>query len=306
MWKDGAMQTPSSTAGRRRWLGPFKRATWRDWLYLLGQLILIAGIEVSDDLVHALHPLGNAASGLANAVQVMDFEMDHGFWIEPGVQRFFEQTHYVLGQAIGWAQVVPVADAIYGQGHVLFTLSFALWMFFYRRALFPFLRNVFLLTTVLAVGLYEVFPLAPPRLAKGLKWDGHPVHIIDTTFNGVKIGFNEFAAMPSVHVAWALIVGGTVAWAARPLLIRLLGLVYPLIMATTVIVTGNHYVSDVLGAVVVVTIALACSLLIDRHCTGAQSLGQVLVRLQRLRHAGPESEPDTSLGLTTADQRAAA
>ncbi|MGH2347702.1 MAG: phosphatase PAP2 family protein [Chloroflexota bacterium] len=268
---------------------PIIRATRRDWLYLAGQFALVAGVELSDDVAHAMDPLGNAASGIRHAGDVMHFEMAHNLWIEPAVQHFFAHPHYLMGHEIGWAQIRPLMDAMYGQGHLFFTLFFAIWVFFYRRGLFTFLRNVFLITNVMAVTLYEVFPLAPPRLAPNLLWDGSAWHSLNPVFQGdaLKLSFNEFAAMPSVHVAWATIVGLTLAWAAKPLLIRALGLVYPLLMATTVIVTGNHYLSDVLGAEVVVLIAVGCATLIATRTSGHGSLAGVLAYLKDRRHGEP-------------------
>ncbi len=236
----------------------------------------MTGIELSDDVAHALLPNSNAAAGLANAQRMMDFERAHGFWLEPGIQRFFASTHVFLGQTVGWGQVKPIVDALYGEGHVLFTLAFAIWVFFRRRGLFPLIRNVFVLTNLMAVTLYEIFPLAPPRLATDLSYQGRPFHFIDAVFgggSGIKLGFNDYAAMPSVHVAWALIVGLTVAWAAKPLLVRVLGLLYPLLMLTTVVVTGNHYISDGLGALVVVSVATLVAVLFARRQADGMSPG---------------------------------
>jgi membrane-associated phospholipid phosphatase len=265
---------------------PIRRATKRDWLYLAGQFGLVAGVELSDDVAHAAHPLSNAASGIQHAGEVMRFEMAHDLWIEPAVQHFFSHPHYLLGHEVGWTQIRPLMDAMYGQGHLFFTLFFAIWIFFYRRGLFTFVRNVFLVTNVLAVTLYELFPLAPPRLAPNLLWDGSAWHSLNPVFQGggLKLSFNQFAAMPSVHVAWATIVGLTLAWAAKPLLIRVLGLVYPLLMATTVIVTGNHYLSDVLGAEVVVLTAVGCAMLIAARSKGQGSVTGVLTYLRSRRH----------------------
>jgi membrane-associated phospholipid phosphatase len=265
---------------------PLIRATRRDWLYLGGQFALVAGVELSDDVAHALDPLGNAASGVRHAGEVMHFEMAHDLWIEPAVQNFFAHTHYVLGHEIGWAQIRPLVDTMYGQGHLFFTLFFAMWVFFYRRGLFTFVRNVFLLTNTMAVALYELFPLAPPRLARGLLWDGRLWRPLDPVFQGggLKLSFNEFAAMPSVHVAWATIVGLTLAWAAKPLIVRLVGLVYPLLMATTVIVTGNHYLSDAIGAELVVFAAVAGALLLAARKGRLGSIAQARAYLRDHRH----------------------
>jgi membrane-associated phospholipid phosphatase len=260
---------------------------------VLSQIGLVAGIELGDDLLHAQAPQANAAAGLADALRVASFEQRHGFWIEPGLQRFFAGNHQLLGLRLGWAQVHPLVNALYGPGHVLFTLAFALWVYAFRRPLFSFVRDVFLLTTMLAVCLYEAFPLAPPRLAQGLHYQGRPYHFLDAVFGGggVKLSFNEYAAMPSLHVAWALIVGLVLAWAARPRVVRLLGAVYPLVMLTTVVVTGNHYLLDGIGALLVVTLSSVLAMLIAWRRTRAASLAHALRSLHGLRSQGVGTRP---------------
>jgi len=252
-----------------------------DWLYLVLQILLVAAVELTDDLAHALIPHANRAAGLANALRVSSFESAHGLWVEPGIQSYFAQSHHLLGLPLGWDQVSMVVNALYGQGHVLFTVIFAVWVFVRRPELFTFLRNIFLLTNAVAVLLYEIYPLAPPRLTMGLLYQQRPYHFLDSVFGGggVKLGFNQYAAMPSVHVAWALIVGLTVAWAARPLAARLLGLAYPVLMTLAVIISGNHYVLDALGAVVVVSLAAALSVLYAWWQLEAASLSAVMGRL---------------------------
>jgi hypothetical protein len=263
------------------------RTTWRDWLYLVANVVLVAAVELTDDFAHALVPRTNDPSlGMANALHVANFEAAHDLWIEPAIQSFFARTHTYLGVTIDWSIVTKVVDALYGQGHVFFTLGFAIWVFLRRRALFSFLRNIFLLTNTFAVLLYESFPLAPPRLASGLRYDGHPYHFLDAVFggaNGLKIGFNQYAAMPSVHVAWALIVGLTMAWVTKPVLLRLLALCYPVIMIMVVIITGNHYILDALGAVGVVLTSTVLVTLYTWWRQGGESLGAVVGHLHALR-----------------------
>ena len=222
------------------------------------QVAAVAGVDLADEAVRGLLVPQNPALAQANAMRVMDFERAHDLWLEPWLQRGLEQTHHLAGLSIGWGQVVTAVNAIYGLGHLCITLTFALWLYWFRRDLFPFVRNLFLLTNLLAVALYNLFPLAPPRLATGLRYLGRPFHFADTVFGGgggVKLSFDEFAAMPSLHVAWALIVGLTVAYIARAPLARLLGLLYPLLMGTAVVVSGNHYIADGLGALAVLSVS---------------------------------------------------
>jgi hypothetical protein len=230
-----------------------------NWLSFSLQVALVAGTELADDVAHTLTGESNARLGEVDALRLVQFERLHDLWIEPAVQRFFERSHDVCGLAFGWLQVVPFFDAIYGPGHIIATLSFAIWIYLRRRSLFRVVRNIFILTNVLTVALYEVFPTAPPRLTTGLRYHGQPFHFADTVFgmlSGLRIGFNQFAAMPSLHVAWALIVGLTLAWTVRPMAVRLLALTWPALMVVTVVVTGNHYLADAGVAAALVGVAI--------------------------------------------------
>jgi len=264
------------------------RITARDWLYFTLQICLVASIELADDGVHAL--LGQSAPqvSIVHALRLVNFERLHDLWIEPAIQGFFERTHHLLGVTISWAQVVPVADLIYGPAYVLCTFAFALWVYLQRRGLFILLRNVFICTSVCANIVQEAFPTTPPRLTPDLSFDGRPYHFTDAVFgavSGLQVGFNQFAAMPSVHVGWSLIVGLAVFWLARPRLLRLLGLLWPATMVLTVIVTGNHYITDALGAVAVFCASVLVALAIEWKRSGDHSPRQLLHRLNASRHA---------------------
>jgi hypothetical protein len=262
------------------------------WLSFCAQVLLVVALGSADDLLHALTGQNNQHIALANAARVVTFETAHNLWVEPALQTFFTHAHALFGTVIGSADIVTAFNLMYGLGHVGITLAFALWMYLYRRPLFAFVRNIFLITNALAVMIYEIFPLAPPRLANGLhlQYDGRPFHVVDSVFGagkGLKLGFNEFAAMPSLHVGWSLIVALTLFMVLRPLALRLAVLLYPAVMLTTVIVTGNHYVADGLGAAAVLVVATAFALGIEWWHSEERTLRTVLRRLHELRHAGP-------------------
>jgi hypothetical protein len=244
--------------GARRFL------SWREWGTFAWQASLVVAIELTDDAVRGLVDPRSPAPALVNAVRVMGFEEAHGLWVEPGMQRFFEQPHHWLGLTIDWSQVVTLVDSIYGISHSLVTLLVAAWIFWMRRRFYPFIRNVFIIATALSVLIYNLFPLAPPRLAVGLRYEGHPFHFVDTVFanGGVNLSFDQYAAMPSLHIAWALIAGGSLLFLARPLLLRIYGALHPIVMTFVVIVTGNHYVMDCLGGLGVDLLGLAGATLI--------------------------------------------
>ncbi len=240
--------------------------TWKEWSFLLIQVVLVSCIEVSDDLLRGLVFPRATGPTQAHAVWVMDFEQDHGLWVEPSLQRFFEQTHHVLGLAITWPHVVVVFNSLYGIAHGLVTALVVAWLYWRRPQLYPFVRNIFAIATALSVLTYNIFPTAPPRLATSLSFDGRPFHFVDTVFSsgGVNLSFDRYAAVPSLHIVWALIAGLTVAFVARQPIIRLFGLAHPFLMAISVMVTGNHYMFDCLAALVITVLAFLIALLLLR------------------------------------------
>lgn len=265
-----------------------RRGALRTWLSFIAQVVLVVILGSADDIAHALTGQNSMRVALDNALRVVGFENAHDLWIEPALQTFFTHTHDFFGMVVGYAQMIPFFNAMYGLGHVGITFAFALWMFLYRRPLFAFVRNIFLFTNALAILTYEVFPLAPPRLASGLRYDGHPFHFVDTVFSlgsGLKLGFNEFAAMPSLHVGWSLIVALTLFMVVRSRVLRFAVLLYPVLMLTTVIVTGNHYVADAFGALVALAIATAVALSLEWWRGDERTLAGVLSRLSALRYS---------------------
>jgi hypothetical protein len=263
--------------------------SWQEWLLFIVQIVIVAGVEVSDDLLRGKVFPRDVAETQANAERVVQFEASHNFWVEPAIQRFFEQTHHFLDLSMTWQQVVPLANSLYGIAHGLVTALVAAWLYWRRPKDFAFVRNIFLFSTALSVAVYNAFPVAPPRLATGLRYEGKPFHFVDTVFvgGGVNLSFDRYAAMPSLHVVWALIAGATLVILARPPIIRAIGVLHPVLICTAVLITANHYIADCLGAMAVVVIAYGLALVVSRWQA---------VALLGARHAG---KPDAATNVRT-------
>jgi hypothetical protein len=106
----------------------------------------------------------------------------------------------------------------------------------------------------------------------------HHYHIQDTLapilnykLQQTQIGYNPYAAMPSLHFAWALILGVTLVLLGRHVL-RLVGLLYPVMMLATILISGNHLLLDAAGSVIVVTVAVLTALVLHRRLSPRQVL----------------------------------
>jgi hypothetical protein len=235
---------------------------------LLGQCLLLGIWETANQLLTgAISDYGSQA-GIEHARQVVAIERAHGFFVEPTWQQFVLHSQHILGLTIPWRWQVQAANAMYALGHPVITIAVAFWIFFFRTNVFPVLRNAIIGADMLALIAYRVYPMAPPRMTSGLFYNGHPFHFVDTSIYWARTETNQFAAMPSIHIAYATIVALMLAWTLRPPLWRALVLLYPIVMLVAVVATGNHFIMDGLGALAVISIALPVALL--AHWLGHQ------------------------------------
>src|SRR5579884_1074901 len=121
------------------------------------------------------------------------------------------------------------------------------------------LRDVTVVSILLAVACYRLFPAAPPRFVL----HGAPYNLADWTYGGTSIdpglvhavGFNPYAAFPSVHALWALIPALCIAAGSRRIWVWAAALCYPLAMLVIVVASGNHYVLDCVGSLTVLAVS---------------------------------------------------
>jgi hypothetical protein len=236
--------------------------------------LLIGVLYVLYEWGHGLIRI-DGPQAVRHARAVWRWEVRHGVFVEPAWQQFWlKQTHGFWWLQITPARMMTFLNTSYLWVHFLGTILFLVWLYCYRRTLFPTVRDVFFLTTALTLVIYILYPSAPPRLASHLLYDHHRYTFIDTikqvlgpSAQAAGFGYNPYAAMPSLHFSWALIIGCTLALTLRPWPLRLLGLTYPAYILLVIVVSGNHFFADALAASIVVsgaTTAVGSWLLVQR------------------------------------------
>ena len=152
------------------------------------------------------------------------------------------------------ALAVP-ACYLYATLHFVVTPAVLVWTYRARPAHYSRVRTTLAVTTASALFGFWLFPTAPPRLLLGggfhdtlatyssWGWWGAGTSVP----RGAASLANEFAAMPSLHVAWAVWVAATLVAHAQGRVIRVLAAVYPAVTATVVVATANHYLLDVVA-----------------------------------------------------------
>jgi hypothetical protein len=151
---------------------------------------------------------------------------------------------------IGDHGLVRAMNVYYVGLHVAVTGLFLVWLFARHRDCYPVVRTTLALATALSL-VVALLPVAPPRLVPGLGVVDAGRLIGPTVYPATAApGLDQLSAMPSVHVAWAVMVAAGVVYALRSAW-RWLAVLYPLCTFGVVVVTGNHFWADGLVAVVV-------------------------------------------------------
>ena len=162
--------------------------------------------------------------------------------------------------ALQWTWLVHAANDYYKFEHFVTLVLVAGCLVVWRPEHYLRFRRVLVLTSALGLVLHAAYPLAPPRLRPdfgvvdtGVRY-GESVYGADPHNHGL---INQYAAMPSLHVAWAVLFALTLLAVSRSCW-RWLVVVYPVITTYVVVITGNHYWLD--GIVGVALLGLALTL----------------------------------------------
>ena len=224
----------------------------RGWVDAACQFLVFFLAYNAYQLVRGITDNGHEAA-FANAHHIVDLERSLGTFFEPGLQQ-------ALLNHASW--LIDVANFTYLNSHFVITTAFLGWLYLFRNEHFYFVRNMFIVAMGIALIGYTVFPTAPPRL---LVSEGFTDTI--AAFTGVtqdsqtaSLLVNQYAAVPSMHIAFSLMVAVPAAALSRNLLGRALWPAYPLLILFAIIATGNHYWFDAaIGAAVACAAAVGAT-----------------------------------------------
>ena len=210
---------------------------------------------------------GSTRSAVDRAIWLWSFERHLHLDPETALNHIVTGSH--------WLAVA--AGSYYGIAHFVVTPLVLVWLRFRRQWAYVPLRNVLVASSLVALVVYWLLPMAPPRLAVNGIVDTLKVNNILSAGSptGPASLANQYAAMPSLHVAWAV-------WVALALVVALPGVrgrgivwAYPVVTTLVVLGTGNHFLLDavagfalVLGTAWVVTRAQPLTLVLPEDRAG--------------------------------------
>jgi hypothetical protein len=188
---------------------------------------------------------GSRSTALDHAQALLGVERAVRLDLEQGLQ------HVVLPH--GW--LVDLANALYVLGHLPVLAIVAVWLFWAHPRQYRFYRTAFLISAALALAMYIVVPLAPPRFLPGFV-DTERLTGFDVDGSAVGAFYNPYAAMPSLHVGWSLLAAIAVIGCTHNRWVAAAAGVLPVLMTLASIATGNHFVLDAPAGIAVVLCAL--------------------------------------------------
>lgn len=233
-----------------------------------GEAALVAGLYSLWQGIAALTDR-QVTGGIAHGEDLLSWERALHLPGEAAVQKLF--LHHPL-----WVQA---ANGYYAVAHVPALGVFLLWAWFRHRDGYRRWRNILVVVTF-ASFVAHLVPVAPPRMLPGFVDTGLLYH--QSVYGPMGTGISDqLAALPSLHMAWALIVAaGVVTLGATPK--RWWSTAHPALTLLVIVVTGNHYWLDAVAAVLLLAGAAA---VVD----GAERL--------RRRLSGPRAEVSVAAGL---------
>jgi len=212
------------------------------WVDLLRQCSLFGGAYLLYRLVEGVVG-GNTSVAFAHARELISLERGLHIFVEPTIQGWATSSHLL----------VVIAAYVYINAQTTILIALLLYLYIAHNRSYYFVRNM--LFVGMAIGLigYGLFPTAPPRFLPewGFIDTIHQVTGVSGTSTIANVFFNPYAAVPSMHVAYAVMLGWTLARLVRRRAAKVFWGLWPLLITFMTVITGNHFLIDaVLGVVV--------------------------------------------------------
>jgi hypothetical protein len=188
---------------------------------------------------------------LANAQHIIGAERFVGLYHERAVQSVFLKV----------PELLRALDSFWAMAHFLVTAAVLVWLIRWHPNRYRPLRTGLALATAGGLLCFALFPTLPPRLLPDsygfvdswVRVGGiaahHPPRIERIS--------DPFAAMPSLHIAWAVWCAAAVAPAMKRIWTKAVAYAYPVVTFVAVVATGNHFVLDAVAGLVLAVAALA-------------------------------------------------
>ncbi|HEX2436339.1 MAG TPA: phosphatase PAP2 family protein [Solirubrobacterales bacterium] len=218
----------------------------RGWGDLLWQFALFLIVYQGYQVVRGLAD-GQVAIAFQNGERIIELERTLGTFFEANLQQ----------AVLDHAWLIDTANFMYINAQFVITTAFLAWLYLARNDNFYFVRNMFVVAMGIALIGYATFPTAPPRFfpEAGFTDTIAIATNVDQDTGAVGLLVNQYAAVPSMHIAFALMISVPGMVLAKYAASRTFWSVYPALVFFVIVVTANHYWFDAAAGAAVASIA---------------------------------------------------
>lgn len=231
-------------------------------LIVLREFALMAGGYLIYSRVRDL-TTGSEAFAITNAHNVAAAERALGIhWVASWQDAVIDHR---------WLIRIVNNDYIYGHWPLIAVV--AAWLFFRHRNEYYLMRTAFFISGGISLIVFAFWPVAPPRLASPGIVD--TISVSNHVYTALQPNSitNQFAAMPSLHFGWDLLVAIAIGTNVRWRGLKLVAALMPLLMLSGIVLTANHYFLDAAAGAFVSLLALAIAYGIRRLVGTERLLG---------------------------------
>jgi PAP2 superfamily protein len=213
---------------------------------VLEAVILVAAYIAYEVVRRVVAP--NSSDAFGHAANIIRFEQQLGIFFEPSLQQLIVDHHWL----------VTLFNWIYVWGYLPVISAAGLYLYTWHRDFYTRYRNAFLLSGAVGLVIFATLPVAPPRMFPefGFVDTVRTNSSVYRSFEGSDL-VNNFAAVPSFHFGWILLVGLALIQTNHHILVRGAGVMLPIVMLAAILFTANHYVIDAVLGGAIVLLALA-------------------------------------------------
>lgn len=236
-----ALGAGSHAQGKNRALAAVQeRPRW--WL----ELLTIAWLAWVYDFINNLAPLRHSAA-FAHGQGIYNLERSLHLTPELTLNRWLA-AHHTLG---------AVLSDYYDNAHFVVTLGLLGWLWWKRADIYRPLRTALVLMNVLGLAVFWLYPVAPPRMLAGFSDVVANTSAFASFHSGsLAQAANQYAAMPSLHMAWAAWCSLVMWQLSSRLWVRVVAVLYPCLTCVAVLSTGNHYLLNVIAGLGTMALAV--------------------------------------------------
>jgi hypothetical protein len=171
-----------------------------------------------------------------HARSLIDVEQTLGIFVEPAIQ----------GWALSSGPVIDAASWIYINAQTSVTVGSLVFLYLFHNRSFYFVRNMFMVAMGVALLGYTMFPTAPPRFFPEWGFVDAVSNFVGASHDNATVEalFNPYAAVPSMHVCFALLIAIPLSRVVKNNVARWFWRIYPLLVVFVIVSTGNHFFAD--------------------------------------------------------------